>query len=118
MGWLGRRRRAAFAASLACLAVAVSPGAARSGQVTLSGDGPADGTLRGEIAQAVAGETITFAPGVNPVVTLGEITINTEITLVGNGSGQTTITGSTDRVFRIQAGSTQTVTIQDLKITG
>jgi hypothetical protein len=112
------RTAAVVAAGITCLAVASLPASASAGQVTTSADGNQDGTLRHEIDNAVPGETITFDPGVNPELTMSHITIATNITLVGNGIGQTTIKGDEDdRVFNINLGSPATVTIRNLTIT-
>jgi hypothetical protein len=118
MSWFGRYR-AALAASLACLVAGALPASASAGQVTTSADGNGDGTLRHEIDFALPGETITFDPGINPELTMSQITIDTNITLVGNGIGQTTIKGDVDdRVFNINLGSPAAVTIRNLTITG
>ena len=113
-------RPSAVAAAVACLA-AVFPATALAvpGVVNTNADGNVNGTLRFEIANANDGETVTFDAGVNPQLTMGQIVIPSGITLQGNGSSLTTITGpSADRVFDVTAGGTQTVTITNLTITG
>ena len=55
------------------------------------------GTLRSAIASAVNGDTVSFAPGTNgtPIVlTTGQITIGTAITILGNGAVNTIIDGN------------------------
>jgi hypothetical protein len=88
--------------------------------VTSAADDGTDGTLRYEIQNAVSGETIAIDPGINPTVTAGHIDVLQDITLVGEGMGQTTIAGpAADRVFLVNLGSAaKTATIQGLTITG
>jgi len=86
--------------------------------VTNSNDsGP--GSLRDAIATAVSGDDIVFAAATNgsPIVlTSGAITITKDITLTGNGTGMTTVTGSFDRIFVIDSGAA--VTIAGATLTG
>jgi hypothetical protein len=105
-------------------AICAAPAWAESGFVTSSGDTGADGTLRYEVTHANDGETVTFAPGINP--TLGalftsQIPITHAITIEGNGvdASGTTITGlATDRIFDIDVGGAKTVAISNLILTG
>jgi hypothetical protein len=73
-----------------------------------------DGSLRGEIAAAVPGDTITFAPGLSGTVGLGsDLTLDRNLTILGNrdAAGNPLVTlsrggaqGSTDLV--VNAGVT------------
>jgi hypothetical protein len=104
---------------LVSVSAALAP-QAWAGQVTTSADSGLDGSLRFEIQNAAAGETITIDPGINPTVTTGHIPVAQDITLVGQGMGQTTITGpAADRIFLVnQSAATKTVTMEGLTITG
>jgi hypothetical protein len=85
--------------------------------VTNGADGaPAPpGSLRAAIATANAtpgGDTIMFANTVPPVITLtsGELALNTEITIVGPGSDQLTVSGNdSSRIFQIADGADVTI---------
>jgi hypothetical protein len=111
------RRTGIGVAASAVLALALAP-AAYGGEVTTGSDGGAtDGTLRHEINNATSGETITIDPGVNPTLT-GRVTITQDITLIGQGAAQTTITGDpSDRAFDVSVPG-KTVTFRNLTITG
>ena len=114
------RRTIGFAIALGAVG-SVFTAQAWAADVTSSADTMTPGTLRYEIANAGAGGHITIDPGVNPVLSSGaSINITQDVTLGGQGMGQTTITGSsTDRVFGInQSAGSKTVTIRSLTITG
>jgi hypothetical protein len=118
LGGRGSRRTILLGAAMACMALALTPAAAWAGVVTTEADGNGSGTLRGEIANAAPGDTITFNPAVNPTLTMGEIMVTKDITIAGNGIGQTTIIGgSGDRIFNVNLSDlTTTLTIRDLTI--
>jgi hypothetical protein len=107
----------------ACLLLAgFAPSAFAERLVTTNSDGPGNGTLRHEIQTAANGETVTIQPGINPVITMGEIPIVTDIILRGQGAAATLITvnaGTPSRVGHILlAAPSDTVTIRDLAVTG
>jgi hypothetical protein len=74
-----------------------------------------DGSLRGEIAAAAAGDRIVFAGGLaGQTITLnaakGPLVLNKDLTIQGPGAGQLTISGNdATRVFAIAAGATDTI---------
>jgi hypothetical protein len=78
------------------------------------------GSLRQAITDASPDDTILFAPGLAPIVlTGGELVINKDLTIAGNGPAATVIDGNAkDRVFDIQQpeGVAITVTISGLTI--
>lgn len=84
--------------------------------VTSSADDGTPGTLRSQVAAAVAGSTITFDNSVTNVVLLtGEITIDKNLTIVGNGSTTTTINGNANgRIFNVNNGN---FIIRELRLT-
>src|SRR5437762_7270325 len=79
------------------------------------------GSLRAQIAAALSGDTISFAPGLagqTITLTSAEIAFAKSLTVQGLGASQLTIrAGYQHRVFDI-TGSTNQVTIGDLTITG
>lgn len=79
----------------------------RSQVVTSSADDGSAGTLRSQINSAAAGATITFNVSVtNVVLTLGEITVNKNLTVTGNGSGSTLVNGNANgRIFNVTTGN-------------
>src|SRR5437868_5433807 len=63
------------------------------------------GSLRDAIANAISGDTITFAAPGTITLTTGNLVINKNLTITGLGSNNTTISGNTaSRVFNITAG--------------
>ena len=87
-----------------------------SAVVTSSADSMAAGTLRNAIANAAAGETITFANNVHSInLTLGDLPISTSLKIEGPGANRLTISGNeASRIFDVVGGTT--VTITDLTI--
>ena len=84
-----------------------------------------DCTLREAIATAASsGDTIIFAPGLAGTITLslGQLTIDKDLTIQGPGAGQNTVSGnSATRVFQINSGKTVSLsglTIANGKVTG
>ncbi len=79
------------------------------------------GTLRAAIAQAQAGDTITFSPrldGQTIRLTSGELAIGQSLTIKGPGAGLIDVdAGGTSRVFDVTSASA-TVTISGLTISG
>jgi HYR domain/Right handed beta helix region len=72
------------------------------------------GSLRQAIAGAASGDTITFAVTGTITLTSGELAINKNLTIMGPGAGNLTISGNNaSRVFNITAG---TVTISGLTV--
>ena len=82
----------------------------------LNDSGP--GSLRKSIADAAAGDTITFNVTGTIILTAGQLTINKDLTIEGSGSGDLSISGNNiSRVFVITSGNNVTisdVTIQDV----
>jgi|GEM_PF-2511658 len=82
-----------------------------TGIVTNTRDG-GYGSLRYEVECAASGSTITFDPSINTQLiqlTSGQITINKDLTIEGNGVANTIIDGALDdnsRLFRVDAGHT------------
>src|SRR5262249_53209599 len=72
-----------------------------------------DGSLRGEIAAAVSGDTLNFDPslaGQTIVLTSGELAINKSLDIEGLGAAQLAISGNNaSRVFDISGGVTVTI---------
>jgi hypothetical protein len=79
-----------------------------------------DGSLRGEIAAAAAGDTFRFAPGLaGQTITLtgGELAITQSLDVEGLGARRLAVSGdNASRVFDVSSGAT--VTIAGLTITG
>ena len=86
-------------------------------QVTNVNDSGA-GSLRAAVMEAAPGDRITFAASTNfnnLNLTSGEIVIDKDLTINGNGLGRTIITGNqTNRVFNIMGGAT--VIISELRL--
>ena len=111
------------------LGVFASPAAAVR-TVTLETDnnttGSVPGELRYEISQAVPGELVQIAPGVDPqlspflLVGGGQILIDDDVIIAGQGADQTTISVVfTSRIFEIFSMSSQAdVTIRDVALAG
>ncbi len=78
-----------------------------------------DGSLRGEIAAANAGDTIVFDPvlsGSTINLANGELLINKNLNIVGLGAGNLTVSGQNlSRVFEVYTGAR--VTLSDLTVT-
>ena len=91
-----------------------TPLVARAATITVTNtqdSGP--GSLRQAIADASAGDTITFAPSVSGPINLtsGELLITTSLEIDGPSGGRQAIDGShSARVFEIGAGATVTLT--------
>ena len=83
-----------------------------------SGADSGDGTLRNAIAQANAGDSITFANDVRTVTLANELVIDKDLTiLAGKAWGSVTVSGNDSTgIFRISAGTT--VELGRLTITG
>jgi hypothetical protein len=70
-----------------------------------------DGSLRGEIAAAHAGDTINFAPALNGqtiTLTNGQLVISKSLTIQGPGAGQLAVSGGGylgSRVFEVAANT-------------
>jgi hypothetical protein len=83
------------------------------------GANPTDTTLRGAIANANSGDTITFAASLNgQTITLGgtELAFSKSLTITGPGASQLTVSGgNASRIFNIGGG---TVNISGLNLTG
>jgi hypothetical protein len=102
------------------LTISISPvqvGQAATRIVTNANDSGA-GSLRQTIANAAAGDTIVFDPslqGATITLTSAQISINKNLTLIGLGAGNLTISGNHKyRVFNI--GSARVVNISGLTI--
>lgn len=110
------KREAAWAVALAATLTAVFVPVAQAATVTDPGDvGP--GTLRDAIDNASSGEVIEIGPGVNPVLSGGEIQIVENLTIRGQGASSTVVgAGLTSRIFSIDPGIQ--VFIEDLTLTG
>jgi hypothetical protein len=71
------------------------------------------GSLRGEIAAASSGDTITFAPsldGQTITLTSGELALTQSLDIEGPGAGLLTVSGNNaSRVFDISSGVTATI---------
>jgi hypothetical protein len=98
----------------ACAALSLS---ANAGVVTNTNDsGP--GSLRQAIADAAAGETITFAAGVTGTITLtsGALEIDKDLTIQGPGAALLTISSSNNRVDVIEIVASIVTNISGLTI--
>src|SRR5881394_4541875 len=81
----------------------------RAATVTSTADnGP--GSLREAIANAAAGETISFSVSGTITLTSGELLITNDLTILGPGSSELTIQRSTEtntpafRIFNVRSG--------------
>ncbi len=74
-----------------------------AGNVTSPDDTSLPGELRYEVQNADPGDVIVIDPGVDPVVTELDIVIDKNLTIVGQGADETTITAMAnfDRIFTI-----------------
>ena len=102
------------------------------GQIVTNGDDAGPGSLRDAVAQANANagaDVITFNGNFTVNLTSGEILVTDDVTITGNGTGNTIIDGSSNsgRIFNFQmdggiiAGASSTldaITIQNGSITG
>lgn len=74
--------------------------------------GTGAGSLPNAIAQATAGDTITFNPALSgqPIVLSAAVTINQAITIQGLGADKTTITGAgSDRLLNVTSANPVTI---------
>ena len=98
---------------------AASPVSAAATVVVTSGADSGPGTLRQVVADAAAGDTITFAVG-TVTLTTGQILIDKNLTIRGNGPAVTTVTRSAStprfRIFEVAAGVEATIDL--LTVTG
>ncbi len=129
-GWLNRAVLLCFG----LLGAFASPAAA--GTVTLETDTTTfdvgctcmvpsvPGELRYEIFHAVPGDTVDIAPGIDPQLDSGEILIDKNLTIQGQGAdpgstGTTILTVFNSRIFKIGSVTpASTVTIRDLMLAG
>ena len=105
---LNRQCRTAVRAVVLSAAAVLGPAAAEAAPiaVTTKADSGA-GSLRGALAAAADGDSITFAPGVTGTIALtsGELVIDKSITIVGPGAKALTISGGdAARVFFVNPG--------------
>ena len=103
--------RSAIAAGLIAIVVTAVPVGAATLTVTSNADAGPD-TLRQAISDGLAGDKITFAPGIATVdLTSGELSINKSLSIIGPGAKLLTIRrsaagGTPDfRIFNISAGT-------------
>ncbi len=116
MGRLGRSTSAAALAAIALAAPASAVGADH--HVIFSADIPAatDNTLRAEIANAASGDTVIIDEGVFPSLAEGQIEIDKDLTIKGQGVNATAVTASgLSRIFNI-TGAGNDVTLEDLTL--
>ena len=94
----------------------------KSANIVSNSNDSGGGSLREVIACAEPGSTITFDPATdnNPIqLTSGQITINKDLTIIGNGMDITLIDGSLDdnsRIFQLSGGNDirmESLTIQN-----
>ena len=115
-----RRLAAHGAAAFAIVLSVPSLAAAATLHVTDGDDGalPA-ATLRNQIAAAAPGDTVVIDGGVNPTLSIGEIAVDKDLTVRGQGVGLTTISADeTSRIFNIGSVTPgATVAIERLTIT-
>jgi len=111
----GRRLPAFLLILLAPFCLSAS-GFASTLSVTNANDGGA-GSLRGVLAAAAAGDTITFDPGAFPAngntvinLTGGRLSITKDLTIQGPGAGGVTLSDSSDGILGITGTSTVNVT--------
>ncbi len=96
--------------------------ASNPGLVVTNTNDNGGGSLRHVIACSADGDIITFDAGIdgqNIMLTSGEITIDKNLTILGNGMDDTIIDGALDdlnRIFDIPSGGTHTIRIQNLTI--
>lgn len=77
------------------------------GQIVTNGDDAGPGSLRDAVAQANANagaDVITFNGNFTVNLTSGEILVTDDVTITGNGTGNTIIDGSSNsgRIFNFQ----------------
>ncbi len=113
----GARARLIGIVVVATALVAAPAAVAEIQHVTSSGDTIlGDGTLRTVMLEANADDTIVIDPGVNPTLTLGEVLVEKDLTIVGQGVGITTISGEDNgRIFNVFPGFD--AEIQDMTLT-
>jgi hypothetical protein len=74
------------------------------------GHAPSACSLRGAVAAAAGGDTVVISPGINPVLTAGEVTIDKTLTIQGQGARATSISGNdASRIFTVVAGGAATM---------
>ncbi len=108
--WIAVVTGLALAAPASAIAVEVP--------VTHSLDGSGFGTLRGSIMAAPGdGHTVIIDEGVFPSLTMGEIDVDKDLTIRGQGVNATAVTASDmSRIFNITGAGTD-VTIEDMTLT-
>jgi hypothetical protein len=77
-----------------------------------------DGSLRAELGQVAAGDTVTFADGVSGTITLttGELALSTNVTISGPGADHLSVSGNQhSRIFHVLPGVA--VSLSELTIT-
>jgi Domain of unknown function (DUF4347) len=89
----------------------------------INGNDSGTGSLRQAVIDIGTGEEITFNSSVSTVVLSSQIEIDDSMTITGNGINNTTVqvtspASSNFRVFYVNPGSTSTVTIQAMTISG
>jgi hypothetical protein len=116
----GRRRLAGLAAALLACALASAAMASRASAETLVvtslKDNGEPGSLRETIKEAAADSRIVVPAG-EIALTSGPLEVTKNLTIVGAGSGATTISGSdTWRVFTIEITGTPNMTLEGMTI--
>lgn len=101
----------------ACSQTPAAPALGPQATLTVTDGGDSgDGTLRSAIAQASAGDHITFAVGFETVTLASELVIDKDLTIAGPYGGSVTVSGNNSTgVFRISADTT--VELHNLTIT-
>jgi hypothetical protein len=110
----------AAALCIGLFGVPASPAAAATVTEDTDSPAPLPGELRYEIINAPPGDTVTIANGVDPVLEEGEILIDKNLVVAGQGANQTSIfPPNPQRIFKIGSVTpAAVVTIRDLKLTG
>src|ERR1700761_6669024 len=97
--------RRLFGMGVALLVMVAAPAYAATQTVTNLNDS-GGGSLRSALANAAAGDTVVFAPGLTGTIPLATVlTIAQSVTIQGPGAGGLTISGpAADRVINITGG--------------